>query len=361
MSDRNLHQIAERVLREVGQLDSAGYMTEQFIDVDHVVEVGLGLQVVGSSQKGRWRLPSRRLGALDLDHRKVVVNSKVMDCQGEEPRYRQILAHEAAHAVLHADHSKQYLLPFDEHEVPRGPRTKLGFSHAMKGEIEQEANTLGALLLIPEADMLVALAPPITRYFHADWALTAVGNRELEQHAALEYQTSAVSALCERFMVTESVAKIALDYWRALSRPPHSWGQRLSLLEPLTRPAPSTSGEEERNRSNFVHFGRNFRGNMRVIAFRRLKEFYESPGRGDAEQPLRAWFKEAEQAKWTCWADIKTQYATADSPGNNRVVFNIGGNKYRLIVLVDYQWGKSYVRWIGTHAEYDKLPDVRKV
>ena len=96
---------------------------------------------------------------------------------------------------------------------------------------------------------------------------------------------------------------------------------------------------------------------MHVITIGRLREFWEA-GHADSEQPLRAWHKEAEKADWQCWADIKRTYPSADAPGNGRVVFNIGGNKYRLIVKVDYEWKKVFIRRLCTHAEYDQIKDV---
>lgn len=94
---------------------------------------------------------------------------------------------------------------------------------------------------------------------------------------------------------------------------------------------------------------------MRVIALGTLRGFWQRPGRGDAEQPLRAWFKEAEKADWTGPADIKRRYASASFLNDNRVVFNIGGNKYRLIVRIMYRSRTVYIRFIGTHAEYDRI------
>jgi mRNA interferase HigB len=94
---------------------------------------------------------------------------------------------------------------------------------------------------------------------------------------------------------------------------------------------------------------------MRVIALRALREFWQQPGRRDAEQPLRAWFREVERADWRTSADIRTRYATASFLNDNRVCFNIGGNKYRLIVRVLYRHHAVFVRFIGTHAEYDRI------
>lgn len=99
---------------------------------------------------------------------------------------------------------------------------------------------------------------------------------------------------------------------------------------------------------------------MRVIALGRLREFWQRPGRAAAEQPLRAWFKEAEHADWVGPADIKRRYASASFLNENRVVFNIGGNKYRLIVRILYRYRTVYIRFVGTHAEYDRI-DADKV
>jgi mRNA interferase HigB len=94
---------------------------------------------------------------------------------------------------------------------------------------------------------------------------------------------------------------------------------------------------------------------MVVIAISRLRDFWQQPGRRDAEDPLRAWFKEASAANWGTPADIKRSYARASVLNANRVVFNIGGNKYRLIVVVYYRVRTIYIRFIGTHAEYDRI------
>jgi len=75
---------------------------------------------------------------------------------------------------------------------------------------------------------------------------------------------------------------------------------------------------------------------------------------------LEAWYAEAKKAEWKSFSDIKTRYRSADVIAGNRVVFNICGNKYRLIVKVQYQLGIVYIRFIGTHAEYDKV-DAKEV
>ncbi|MBI5831133.1 MAG: type II toxin-antitoxin system HigB family toxin [Armatimonadetes bacterium] len=92
---------------------------------------------------------------------------------------------------------------------------------------------------------------------------------------------------------------------------------------------------------------------MHVIARKTLVEFWARWP--EAEPHLAAWFREAEQAAWATPQDIKAQYATASIIGSNRVVFNIRGNRFRLVVHVCYRGQRVYVRFIGTHAEYDAI------
>lgn len=99
---------------------------------------------------------------------------------------------------------------------------------------------------------------------------------------------------------------------------------------------------------------------MRIIAIKTLRTFWGTQGCEDAEQPLKAWYAEAKAADWATPADIKAQYGNASIIGDNRVVFNIGGNKYRLVVRFNYAYRIGYIRFIGTHAEYDAT-DVETV
>ena len=92
---------------------------------------------------------------------------------------------------------------------------------------------------------------------------------------------------------------------------------------------------------------------MLVIAKQPLLAFCER--HPAAKQPLLAWHEEAAKAKWGTPQGIKDRYATATFVGNNRVVLNIGGNNYRLIVAIAYRLGVVYVKFIGTHADYDKV------
>jgi len=92
---------------------------------------------------------------------------------------------------------------------------------------------------------------------------------------------------------------------------------------------------------------------MRIIARSTLRKFWESYP--DAEQPLKAWFDEASRAEWDSPANIKSIYRNASIIANNRIVFNIKGNDYRLIVHVRYNIGIIFIRFIGTHKEYDNV------
>lgn len=92
---------------------------------------------------------------------------------------------------------------------------------------------------------------------------------------------------------------------------------------------------------------------MRVIAVKTLRNFWALYP--DAEQPLLAWFDEVSKANWTQPADIKAHYATASILKNRRVVFNIKGNNYRLIVAVAYKLGIVYIKFVGTHKQYDAV------
>lgn len=92
---------------------------------------------------------------------------------------------------------------------------------------------------------------------------------------------------------------------------------------------------------------------MHIISRPVLIEFWEN--HPDAETPLRLWFKRVEHAKWKNLNELKSDFPDADYVGNNRVVFDIKGNKYRIIVLIFFTGSKVYIRFVGTHAEYDKI------
>jgi mRNA interferase HigB len=92
---------------------------------------------------------------------------------------------------------------------------------------------------------------------------------------------------------------------------------------------------------------------MRVIAKKTLKDFWDKEP--DAKPPLEAWHAEAKNAEWSSPADVKAEYGSASILKDGRVVFNIGGNKYRLAVWINYEFFTIYVRFIGTHKEYDEI------
>ena len=103
---------------------------------------------------------------------------------------------------------------------------------------------------------------------------------------------------------------------------------------------------------------------MRIIARRTLREFVgELKGRKDqpaVKAALDTWFAEVSRARWTSSSDVRRSYASGSIVGADRVVFNIKGNDYRLVVAIDYEKRIVWIKWIGTNAEYDKI-DVRKV
>lgn len=92
---------------------------------------------------------------------------------------------------------------------------------------------------------------------------------------------------------------------------------------------------------------------MRIIGTRKLRTCWKKQPR--AEQPLKAWHAIAVNAKWSSPADVKAAYGNASIIGNGRMVFNIGGNKFRLIVHFDYRNQVGRVCFAGTHAEYDSI------
>ncbi len=92
---------------------------------------------------------------------------------------------------------------------------------------------------------------------------------------------------------------------------------------------------------------------MKILKRKTLQDFWTK--HANAKGPLQAWFAEVNKANWNDTTDIKAKYSSADFVAGNRVIFNIGGNNYRLIVKVAYKAGIVYIRFIGTHAEYDKI------
>lgn len=94
---------------------------------------------------------------------------------------------------------------------------------------------------------------------------------------------------------------------------------------------------------------------MRIIAVKTIKDFYSKEKYKDSEQSLKTWFYEVKKEQWKVPNDIKKKYKSVSIISNNRAIFNIKGNKYRLIVAIKYDFQIIYIRFIGTHMEYDKI------
>lgn len=106
------------------------------------------------------------------------------------------------------------------------------------------------------------------------------------------------------------------------------------------------------------HFGNFFvifvpKINVRVIAKRTLRDFWKK--HADSEQQLTSWYQETEKAEWNSIHELKTEYPNASILKDNRIVFNVKGNNYRLIVKFNFEFQICWIRFIGTHAEYDKI------
>jgi len=94
---------------------------------------------------------------------------------------------------------------------------------------------------------------------------------------------------------------------------------------------------------------------MRIVSHRRLKEFYETSGNEESRVPLERWYEITENAQWHNFAELKQDFPSADYVGNQHYVFNISGNKFRLVVVVKFIMGYVFVRWVGRHGDYEKI------
>jgi mRNA interferase HigB len=95
---------------------------------------------------------------------------------------------------------------------------------------------------------------------------------------------------------------------------------------------------------------------VRIIALSKIKLFLrDSAGVADAREPLMAWFRQVSQADWTKPADVKREMRSASILKDGRAVFNIAGNKYRIVVWINYPYRVVYIRFIGTHRQYDAI------
>jgi len=98
---------------------------------------------------------------------------------------------------------------------------------------------------------------------------------------------------------------------------------------------------------------------MRIITYNAIKQYYNL--HPDAKLALDEWYIKTEQSRWNCFADVKQTFSSVDSVGEKRYVFNIKGNSYRVIALILFGPKIVYIRFIGTHSEYDKIKDCSKI
>jgi len=111
-------------------------------------------------------------------------------------------------------------------------------------------------------------------------------------------------------------------------------------------------------RNVFVTFAKT-KDNMRVISFAAIRDFIAV--HADAEQPLKDWYKAVTKAYWRNFADIKQTFNTVDYVGNDRYVFDIKGNNYRIVAIVLFVNQKVYIRFVGTHKEYERIKDIKNI
>ena len=98
---------------------------------------------------------------------------------------------------------------------------------------------------------------------------------------------------------------------------------------------------------------------MRIISKSTLVEYYtKNP---QAKSALEEWYEKTKKSEWTCYADMKNTFNSVDAVGNQRYVFNIKGNDYRMVVVVKFTPQNVLIRFIGTHSEYDKIKDIKNI
>jgi mRNA interferase HigB len=94
---------------------------------------------------------------------------------------------------------------------------------------------------------------------------------------------------------------------------------------------------------------------VRVIALSTLRTYWSQPGNGAAEGPVLAWYRHVLKADWASPSDVKADFGSSKILKNGRVVFNLAGNRYRLVVWINYSYRVVYIRFLGSHAEYDLI------
>jgi mRNA interferase HigB len=98
---------------------------------------------------------------------------------------------------------------------------------------------------------------------------------------------------------------------------------------------------------------------MHVISFKKLREYFEKET--NSKVALQDWFKRAKKAEWDNYSDLKNTFNSADNVGNNRYVFNIKGNHYRVVAIVRFSIKRVFIRWVGNHSEYNRIKDINKL
>ena len=98
---------------------------------------------------------------------------------------------------------------------------------------------------------------------------------------------------------------------------------------------------------------------MHIISFRKLREFFEEDP--NSKVALQDWYKRVSKAEWDNFSDMKKTFNSVDSVGNSRFVFNVKGNHYRIVALLLFQIKRVYIRWVGTHKDYNKIKNIDKI
>ncbi len=98
---------------------------------------------------------------------------------------------------------------------------------------------------------------------------------------------------------------------------------------------------------------------MRIVTYKRILEF--SKKHSNSKNALNFWYHTVKVKEWNSFNDIKQTFNSVDFVGNNRYVFNIKGNDYRLIAIISFNAKKVYIRFIGTHSEYDRITDIKNI
>ncbi|GHT10262.1 hypothetical protein AGMMS4956_01330 [Bacteroidia bacterium] len=94
---------------------------------------------------------------------------------------------------------------------------------------------------------------------------------------------------------------------------------------------------------------------MRIVSHKKLKAFFETKGHENSRVALERWYHIAQKAEWKNLSDVKVDFPTTDYTGNQHYVFNIKGNNYRLVVVIKFTMGYIYIRFVGTHEEYNNI------